>query len=243
MGTAAYPVFPAEYLTDRTGWLPNQNTDGQPEGCTNYSQSKLARILGVDPTVATPQAVESVTHANALGGFSVLGSIDAIISKLGWFKWRFVIQATGMLDLFDACRLAQVNGIEEQRAISIGSPWFSSWEQAALSGTKILPMPTAAELLQVKNNPTSLPWHNYVADGFSQNFPNSNGVLLYRIDSWQGAVDYLYLERATFNVVMDLYGTVQAVPTNIQPPQTKLVSIPEWFASLMKTWKGWVYYQ
>jgi hypothetical protein len=210
-------------------------------GCTNYSQTKLARILGV--TVATPQAAEAVTHANANGGFGILASIDTIISKLGWFKWRFVIQATGMLDYFDACRLAQLNGIEEQRAISIGTPWFPSWEQAALSGTKILPMPTAAELLQAHNNPTSLPWHNYVGDGWSQNFPNSNGLLLYRLDSWQGAVDYLYMERATFNVVMDLYGTVQAVPTNIQPPEHALVSIPDWFASLMHSWLGWVYWQ
>lgn len=235
------PQFPTEYLTDKTNWFPNQNTEGQPEGCTNFAQTKVARILGIDPTVATPEAAEAVTHANANGGMGIVASFDTIISKLGWFKARYIIQAIGGLSFFDASRLAQVSGLPEQRAISTGSPWFVSWEQAAQSGTKLMPMPTAAELLQAHNNPTSLPWHDYVLDGWSPNFPNMNGQTLYRLDSWQGPIDYLYLDQATLNVVMDLYGTVQVVATNNEAPSPTTISIPDWFWSLWHSWLGIFY--
>lgn len=143
-GIASYPQFPVEYLTDHTEWLPNQDADGQPNGCTNYAQTKIARILGT--INAEPSQLENITHANANGGFGILDSIDAAINSLGWFKWRYLIQTTGILDFFDTCRLAQVSGIPELRAISMGSPWFVSWETAVQRGIKILPMPSAAEL-------------------------------------------------------------------------------------------------
>lgn len=241
-GTTSYPQFPVEYLTDNTGWLPNQNADGKPEGCTLYSQTKLARILGV--VSQTPEemvdTLEGVTHANALGGFGVLASIDVARTALKWFSWRYTIQTTGMLDFFDACRLAQVSGLPECRAISCGSPWFPSWERTCLSGIKIMPMPTNDELMQAKNNPKALPWHNYVYDGWSQNFPVSPGQLLYRADSWQGDIDYLYFPREVVNVVFDLYGTIQVVPTNMDVFPSK-VPLPDWFWSLWHSWLGFSY--
>lgn len=235
-GTAAYPVFPAEYLTDTTGWKPDQDADGKPYGCTDYATTKIARILGF--ASATVDAIEAVTHANALGGFGVLASIDAARTVLGWFTWRYIIQATGSLDFFDASRLAQVSGLPEQRAISAGSPWFPSWEQAVLAGKKILPMPSQAELSIAHTNPSSLPWHDYVLDGWSQNFPEAPGRLLYRIDSWQGSLDYLYVDRATLNTVMDLFGTIEVVATNRQAPAVSTISLPDWFWSLWHSWLG-----
>lgn len=238
-GTASVPQFPAEYLTDHTEWLPDQNADDQPEGCTNYAQTKLARILG--NANVTPQIAESVTHANASGGLGILDSFDIIIDKLGWFKWRYIIQTTGSLDFFDTCRLAQVSGLPELRGISMGSPWFASWEKAVQSGIKILPMPSQAELAQAHDAPNSLTWHDYVGDGWSQNFPISQGQLLYRLDSWQGDLDYLYMPREVMNVVFDLYGTVQVVPTNMGAPNIGGVPLPAWFASLWHSWFGFSY--
>lgn len=235
-GTASAPQFPAEYLTDQTEWLPDQNAEGQPEGCTNYAQSKLARILG--EVNATPAAAETITHANANGGMGILDSFDLIIDALGWFKWRYIIQTTGKLDYFDTCRLAQVSGLPERRALSMGSPWFSSWEESVCNGIKILPMPTAGELAEAHNDPNSLPWHDYVADGWSQNFTVSQGQLLYRIDSWQGDIDYLYMPREVMNVVFNLYGTVQVIPTNAFAPNVAGVPLPAWFASLFHSWFG-----
>lgn len=237
-GTALYPQFPAEFLTDKMGDKPNQNADGLPDACTSYTTAKLARILGV--LSATVQAIESITNSNAKGGFGVIAAIDVGRTILKWFKWRYIIQATGILDFFDAHRLAQVSGLPEQRAVSIGTPWFASWEQVALTGIKIMPMPTQIELTQAHSNPNSLAWHNYLADGWSQNFPNCNGELLYRLDSWQGPIDYLYVNRATFNVVMDLYGTVSATGTNLDVLPAK-VSLPDWFWSLWHSWLGFSY--
>lgn len=238
-GTVEYPQFPAEFLTDKTGWLPSQNAEGKPNGCTDYSQTKLARILG--NAMATVDQLEAVTHANALGGFGILASVDAARTILKWFSWRYIIQTTGMLDFFDASRLAQVSGLPEQRAISAGSPWFPSWEQACLSGIKVLPMPTAAELAQAHNNPNSLPWHNFVFDGWTQNLSGSNGQLVYRLESHQGpSVDYLGLTREVFNVVFDLYGTVEVVPTNMDVLPAR-IPLPDWFWSLWHSWLGFSY--
>lgn len=233
------PQFPAEFLTDTTEWFPDQNAEGQPEGCTNFAQTMLARIQGI--TTATPEAAEAVTHANANGGMGILASIDIVIDKLKWAKGRYIIQATGGLSYFDASRLAQVSGLPEKRAISTGTPWPASWEKAAQSGTKLMPMPTASELLQAHNNPNSLPWHDYVCDGWSSNFPNMNGQTLYRLKSWQGPIDFLYLDQATFNVVLDLYGTVEAVVTQNGTYPVSFISLPDWFWSLWHSWLGFSY--
>lgn len=238
-GTAPLPQFPVEYLTDNTHWMPNQNTDGLPYGCTSYATVKVARILGfINATVAS---IEEKTHANALKGFGVLAAIDIARTVLGWFKWRYVLQTTGPLDYFDTFRLAQVSGLPEQRAVSVATPWFASWEQAVFNGQKIMPMPTAEELLQAHTNPNSLNWHNYVCDGWSQNFSDAPGQLLYRLDSWQGTFDYLYLNRATLNSVMDLYGTTAVTITNLEAPLLTTVPLADWFWSLWHSWLGFQY--
>lgn len=239
-GTTTAPQFPAEFLTDKTNWLPDQDADGQPNGCTNYASTKLARILGIDASIATPQKLEAVTHANANGGFGVLASIDAARTVLGWFKWRYIIQTTGSLDFFSTCQLAQVSGLPEQRGISMGSPWFKSWEDAVRAGIKILPMPSMEELAQAHSSPNSLPWHDYGGDGWSQNFTVAPGRLMYRIDSWQGNLDYLYMPREVMNVVFDLYGTVQVIPTNMDVLPAR-IPLPDWFWSLWHSWLGFSY--
>lgn len=231
------PQFPAEYLTDTTGWLPDQNRDGEPYGCTNYASTKLARILGF--TTANPFILENVTHANENGGYGVLASIDAARKVLNWFSWRYTIQTTAGRDYFDTFRLAQVSGLPERRAISVGTPWPPSWEEAALNGVKILPMPTPQELAAIKKNPNAFSWHNYVADGWSQNFTVAPGQVLYRIESHQGpTIDYLYLTRPVLNVVMDLYGTIGVLGTDMDAPAIARVPLPDWFWSFVNSWLG-----
>ncbi len=252
-----YPEFPAEFLTDNTGWFPDQNADGQPNGCTNYSTTKLAKILGFAD--ATVQMIENITHANAKGGFGVIDSVDAARKTLGWFKWRFILQSKGRLDWFSALQLMQVEalGLREQRAISIGVPWFHSW-QSSLSGSvrqpdgsytitvgpknKILPMPSPEELKQVHDDPNSIGWHDVVADGWTSSFSGAPGQLLYRIESHQGhGIDYIYIPRDVMNVVMDLYGTVAVTGTNLEAPKIASIPLPDWFWSLCHSWFGFSY--
>lgn len=235
-GTQAPPVFPAEFLTDDGSWMPNQNADGLPEGCTDYAQSNLAKNLGES---VTPQELEAVTHANASGGYSIQMSLDAA-RKLGWFTYTYQIAATGPLDYFDTFRLAQSSGLPEKRSISWGTPWFSSWEQAAMQGIKIMPMPTPQELAQAQSNPGSLPWHNSMLDGWTQ----ENGVLAYRDKSWQGApVDYLYFTRDVINTIMTLNGTAAFTATNMVPNSVQTIDlsfIDKWL-SYIRTWLGIAY--
>lgn len=237
-GTAAYPQFPAEFLTDKTGWLPDQNADGLPYACTSYATTKAARILGV--VTATVDAIERLTNSNAKGGYGVVESIDVARKSLGWFKWRYIIQKTGSLDYFGAHQLAQVSGLPEQRPIPIGTPWPATWENAVLAGAKILPPLTAADIAQIHANPNSVGWHDWLWDGWSQNFPVAPGKLLARLDSWQGEKDYLYIDQAVFNQVMDLFGTVSVIPTNTDVLPAK-VSLPDWFWSLWHSWLGYSY--
>ena len=235
---AAAPQFPNEYLTDKVGDKPDQNADGLPYGCTSYATSKIARILGIPN--ATVNSIEAITQSNKRGGYGILAAIDAARTQLGWFKWRYIIQAKGNLDWFAAHQLAQVSGIPEMRAISVGLPWFKSWEDAALRGIKLMPMPTADELAQVHSSPNSIGWHDATLDGWSQNFTEAPGTLLYRLQSWQGTIDYLYLDRAVMNVVFDLYGTVSVTGTNLDVLPAK-VPLPDWFWSLWHSWLGYAY--
>lgn len=238
-GTAKYPEFPNEYLTDTTGWLPDQNADGNGFACTSYSTAKLARILGI--VDAQFIQIENITNSNNLKGYGVLASIDMARRFLRWFQWRYTIQTTGMLDYFDAFRLAQVSGIPERRAISCGTPWFSSWERAVQMGQKIMPMPTPEELAQAHQNPNSLSWHNYILDGWSDAFPVAPGQLLYRADSWQGTLDYLYFPREVINTVQNLYGTIAVTGTNMSSPNVFTVTLPDWWKSLWHSWLGFSY--
>jgi len=238
-GTVSYPKFPPEYLTDNTNWNPDQNREGQPFGCTNYASTMLARILGV--ASATVDAIEAITHANALGGYGVLQSIDAARKVLGWFQWRFVIQATGRLDYFDAFRLAQMSGLPEPRAISWGTPWFVSWEIDMLNGRKVMSMPTDKELADIKANPNSQTWHNSVLDGFSSRFEIAPNQLLYRDKSWQSTVGFIYFPREVINVVQNITSTIAVVTTGTPPPAIKRIPLPDWFWSLWDSWLGWAY--
>lgn len=238
------PQFPEEFLTDATGWLPDQNTGGQlpasassqPEGCTNYATVKAALILGVHD--ATVDKLEAITHANALGGFGVVESIDAARKSLKWFGWRFIIHSKQAGDWFNAFCLAQMSGLPEHRPIPWGTPWFKSWNEAILRGERILPMPTPAELQQAHTDPNSLPWHDHLLDGFSQKFDIKRGTLLYRDSSWQGSViGYVYFTREVINVVHELSGTVAVVPTRSDlPPIIATISLPDWFWELLHSW-------
>lgn len=239
------PQFPAEFLTDTIGWLPNQNTGGplpasaspQPEGCTNYTTTKAALILGV--SAATVDALERETHANALGGFGVVESIDIARKVLKWFGWRFIIHSKEAGDWCNAFQLAQMSGLPEHRPLPWGTPWFPSWEEAIMRGERIMPLPTAQELQQIHTDPNSLPWHDSLLDGWSHNFVVAPGRFLYRDSSWQGAeIGYVYFPREVINVVHNLYGPVAVPPTQTEPPMIATIPLPDWFWNFIHSWMG-----
>ncbi len=232
-GAAIPPSFPDEYFCDAELTMPDQNADGQPYGCTNYSQAELANDL--TGKLHSPADLEAVTHANAKGGYDIRDSLDAA-RKLGWFTGYYNIRPIGaLIDFFDSFRTAQlsVRGIEK-RSITFGTPWFSSWEVAAQRGEFRMPMPTDAELQAIRNSSSAFSWHDSKLDGWT----TRNGIVLYRDKSWQGKNvgenGFVAFDRATINVVMSIGGTVGYTATNLTPKSIQTIDLS--FVAFIVSW-------
>lgn len=218
-----------DQLTADTEFTPP--TPPMPEGCTDFAQADLATDL--TKVIHNPLILESITHANALGGFGIRESLDAAVS-IGWFKQYFNIVTSGVLDAYDSFRLAQLMGINagENRSITWGTPWFQSWERAAQNGLSVMPSPTAEELATV----SSLPWHDSKLDGWT----SMNGVMVYRDKSWQGNAigdkGFLYFPRDVINLVMGIKGVAAFTPSNtpITNPVTISVTTLQWIVSVLQ---------
>lgn len=230
---SSVPSFPPDFDTDTQGFgFPDQNADGQPFGCTNHSQAALATDLtGIR---RKPADLEAVTHANARGGYDIRDSLDAA-RKLGWFKWYFQINKTSALDQFDAIRYAQLMGVpnNERRSVTVGTPWFDSWQAAILAGKRIMPMPTPEELTAIARNSNSFGWHNWEITGWTR-YENATAL---RAKSWQGDRDPIYFPREVINVVMSLKYTVAYTPTMLDalnPVQRISLPLFDWLMSFIK---------
>lgn len=236
--TASDTQFADQFFADAGLTMPNQEMEDTeftpavppiPEGCTDEAQADIATDL--TKTIHNPNDLEIITRANADGGCEMQTSLDAAVS-LGWFKQYFKIVASGALDYFDSFRLAQLMGVNvgENRSITWCTPWFPSWEAAALAGKSVMPSPTIAELASI----ATMPWHNSKLDGWT----SVNGGWVYRDKSWQGNQvgdkGFLYFPRDVINLVMGITGTAAFTPTNnpILNPQTISVTPFEWILSV-----------
>ena len=251
-GNIAPVSFPTEYFVDAGFTMPNQVEEGEPFGCTNYAQAELTTDLTGE--IHHPQDLEAVTHANALRGYDVRESLNAACKSLKWFTAYYNIRSSGIIDSFDAFRLAQISGLPEKRSITLGTPWFPSWKAAMYGsifiqnadgtyttmggGVKsiIMPMPTEAELSVARRDPLSLTWHDSKLDGWT----TRNGVLLYRDKSWQGPNigegGFIYFPREVINVVMSIPRTVAYTITNQTPEKVQTVSLSavQWITSYIR---------
>lgn len=250
-GIAPAPTFPSEFYTDAGFPIPSQNAEGQPFGCTNYSQAQLATNLM--KVWHDPKDLEAITHANTKGGYDITASLDACLppkllhpERLGWIGAHFNIDATGKLDYTDAFKLAQVSGGGELRSITWGTPWFPSWERACNpfnNPSAIMPMPTDEELANIRRNLNAYPWHNSVLDGYG----TDTGQTLYRDASWQGNTvgkhGFVYFTRDVINVVQNLKGTVARIPAAIKPgnPKTIDLNLVQWIMSHWRSLLGYTY--
>lgn len=231
-GNTAPFTFPEEFFTDSTADFPDQNRDGEPFGCTNYTQAELATDLTNGLVVFKPFDLEAVTHANQKGGLDIRESLSAA-KNLGWIKGYYVITQIPGLDMTDSLRTAQTACLPENRSISVGMPWFPSWEKDILAGKKVLSMPTDAELAVARKDPRALPWHNSKFGGW----PKLNGAVQYRDKSWQGtSIGYVYFPREVINTVMAIWGTVAYTGTNQIPEtiETVQLSMLQHFISLLR---------
>ena len=230
-GTLKPIEFPDEYETDAGLWMPNQmsfdpvfNNPPLPFGCTDYTQADIS--ADIVKKLQNPSVLESITHANQLGGIDIRVALKAAI-KAGFITNFFSIHSYGQLDYFDAIRYAMIEGIPEKRSISWGTPWFREWEEAAQSRKDgIMPMPIL--------NLSGTPWHNSKFSGWV----TINGVPYLKNKSWQGANvgngGWLYFSREAVNATMKINGTCAYVATNENTPSSIATvdsTILEWIRS------------
>lgn len=268
-GVQKPPIFPDTYITDADDGQPNQNIDdalfnpivsAMPFGCTNECTSQLIFDASGGTVLIRPDTIEAITHANKLGGYDVRRSLMTGVNDLHALGAIFNVYDTGPLDYFDTFRLAQLSGGIEKRSLSVGFPWFPSWESACFGTittlnpdntysmaagpkTGIMPMPFPAELANIKKNIRFYGWHNPKLGGWVV----INGVTYYRCKSWQGREcgdnGYIYFSREIINTVMELVGTVAFTGSRmgIGKPVTVSLTLIEKIASYMRNLIGYSY--
>lgn len=235
-GALTSPKFPDSYDVDANIWIPDQNVPQSvlggipalPYGCTEYTTADLDNDLS-GKLQSNPNILENVFHASAQGGADVRTMLMNATAptplhpeRLGWLGNIFNIRAQGLLDWFDAMRYAMLQGGFEKRAISWGTPWFPSWEAAALDGKYVMPMPTDQEF---KNARTSIGWHNSKFSGWEL----VDGKPMLRNKSWQGTHvgknGWIVFPREVVNAVMTINGTCAFTASNFDG-DIKRVSLP-----------------
>lgn len=243
-GSVLPSQFPSEYLCDAGLSMPNQEeldveftpaVPPMPFGCTNEASADLATDL--TGKLYNPYQLENITHANAKGGYDIRLSLQAARDNLHWFKDFYNVQKQPILDWFDSLRLAQFVGAPEKRSLSIGTPWFPSWEKAAVAGIFVMPAPTNEELAAIAADDEAYSWHDSKLDGWCL----ENGTIVYRDKSWQGRNvgrgGFIAFDRATINTVMQIRGTVAFTSTNLVAPESILVQLSgiQWLLSRVRS--------
>lgn len=199
-GAVGVPELPVSLDSDAHLWMPDQDSTeltfsnpAMPFGCTDYTQADLT--ADEKKKLFNPILLENITHANARGGADIREALKAGKS-LGWYSAFFNVRAQGSLDWFDTFRVALLLGKSEGRTLSVGTPWFSVFENPT---NGILPTPDTF-------NTRGVSWHNYKITGWKM-----IGNQQYLIGkSWQGP-NYgdhglCYISRSLINSLMAISG-------------------------------------
>lgn len=211
-GSASSPTLPDSYSVSQN-WFPNQNATDEsftpavaalPYGCTEVTPCV---VCGDEDGVRyRADYLESALHANANGGGDIrtalswitkngMKAADGTISKN--HAAYFSVRPSGVLDWFDAVRLAMYSTESENRAVVIGSNFFSDWLTPGF-----LRMPTNLD-------PKSAPLHCWSVEGWVtyQNEPYlSCNMLLGPVAETPNVSGYgpAYMSRDIFNAIMGL---------------------------------------
>ena len=132
-GTAGFDTaeLPTRYSVDPNLTMPDQNADGFYYGCTGYSQTDLC--TDQDFTVYDAGEFYLSTPPGGLEGRSMRASLNLAVKRGPKTKdglqgeprtAYYNIRARGILDWFDAVRVALWITQNERRAASIAIPWM-----------------------------------------------------------------------------------------------------------------------
>lgn len=232
-----YPEFPENYSTEAGLWNPSQDegcdlftppVPPMPYGCTDYAQTDL--LIDEDRKLYNPMDLENTTHANANGGSDLRTSFKAVVKLHPDHPQFFNIKPSGVLDWTDALRIAMVLGKLENRAVSVGSPWFPEFMVAPQG---IIPEPDWS--LTIKGTTLSrITWHDWNVKGWK----TMNGEVYLIMKPWIGTQwgdnGFGYISRPVFNKLMSIGGTVAFTLDKLLPgeqPQAIDSTIKQWLVS------------
>lgn len=214
----AVTAFPEAYSTEVGMWNPSQNdgcdlfTPAVPPlfyGCTSYTGSDI--LTDEDKQLFNPMDIENITHANANGGTDIRTALRAVTRLHPNHPQYFTIvpdlDKGGSLDWFDAIRVALIVGKTENRAVSVGTPWFSTFMNPA---NGVISMPYSYNLKLI-------PWHNWAIKGWK----TINGQAYLIGKPWIGASygdkGFCYISRADFNLLMSISGCAAYTLDKLMP--------------------------
>lgn len=232
------PTFPDNYCTDVGLWNPNQNegcslftppVPPMPFGCTNYAQTDL--LIDEDQKLYNPMELEAITHANANGGTDLRTSLKALVklhpNHPQFFNVQPDINRGGMIDWFDAIRVAMIIGKPENRAVSVGSPWFPGFMHP-INGVV---SETNWNTTIIGTSLSRISWHDWNVKGWKM--IDSQVYLIMKPWIGTGWADsgFGYISRTNFNRFMSIPGTVAYTLDKLLPGET-----PEKIDSTVAQW-------
>lgn len=217
-GATIAPQFPDDYSVENGLWCPDQNVGGEvfnlpplPFGCTDYTQADLC--ADDDQELKNPMLLEDVTHANALGGLDLRESLKAsktVFNRTAYFR----ITPTYPLDFFDAIRLAMLSTKDEGRSVSVGTPWYPTWNAPLRGGILAIPKDFSTK---------GLGWHNWKVAGWK----TIGGAPYLTCKVWAGPEygdnGFVYMSRDLANAVLNINGCAAYTLTKVKPSDVQTV--------------------
>lgn len=186
-------VYKAKFTYDKTCLMENHGTN---EGCEIRNSMKSLRVFGAQEMTETTD-LEATKHKG--------GQTFSVDKKKGY-------------DYFDSFRLALRN---EQKSISVGSPWPIEWARPQKG--------VLTALFVYDGHPDHYSWHNWKVCGETTILEDGvfRPVLIGK--SWQGKNygegGFHSIGREAFNKAFDIYGTIGLIQAKSAPGDIQTIQL------------------
>ena len=220
------PSFPPEYSTDAGFWMPSQNAMGAPYGCTGFSGADACsdedgvQYDPLDLYRRTPPGLnDQGRDIRVMLGVTINQGLKRwLLTEEPNYKRKayFQVRGSGVIDQFDAIRLAMLSTRDEKRAVIAGIPWFQEFQAAGQDG--VLKMPHDLGVSRAT-------WHCIKIAGWT----TINGVSYLMVKSWQGsdygAGGWAYMSRELCNTLFAINGSAAFTVSKVAPGQIVTVDL------------------
>lgn len=217
-------VFTDEYNVDAGLTIPNQNTDGYPNGCTGYSQAELCQdqdkkqyrpdftykktLLMDNEQLGEPCDIRTSLKSTKVYG--VLGVDESTDLEAAKHLRGAYYQVENHSDWFDSIRSTITLN---KSSVSVATQWFASFGRVGQDG-----------IISETFSP-DFSWHNYKVCGWKQ----INGQPYLIVKSWQGSGygdgGYCYMSRNIINRLLSVSGSGAFIVAQYDPSKIQTVKL------------------